>query len=349
MGAPDDLARNHPDREAAGPRAVRLETPTCSKRTRRIESTLGDLTVVGRRTLSRKAATSRAEGTTPLRSAPAPSIRPEFGTVSRPDLVRAAREAADAGFDAVIVGEPDIDVPPVPGDESGPERITVRLNGVDVFDPTPVRSAATTPMASPTGSSTPTTTKKAPRPPRLFPGRERPYKALKAPSRRLGEPPQRHVSLVRAPRARLNRGQGHQPPCDEVMQVSRVWLARRPHASQPCPPTPLEACPWRTYLVRPRSPEVAWILPNTDTGQPRRWATCAPRRAARGMQDARPGWNTRDLSNDGDRCLATGPATIAGRQRHPTGGPCGRLLVCDRVSVAKRQSRPSGGAPSHAR
>ncbi|HUL05002.1 MAG TPA: hypothetical protein VLV76_01640, partial [Candidatus Acidoferrum sp.] len=27
---------------------------------------------------------------------------PEFGTVSRPDLVAAAREAGDAGFDALI-------------------------------------------------------------------------------------------------------------------------------------------------------------------------------------------------------------------------------------------------------
>ena len=29
-------------------------------------------------------------------------IGPEFGTVSRPDLVRAAREAGDAGFDILI-------------------------------------------------------------------------------------------------------------------------------------------------------------------------------------------------------------------------------------------------------
>ena len=29
-------------------------------------------------------------------------IGPEFGTVSRPDLVAAAREAADAGFDVLI-------------------------------------------------------------------------------------------------------------------------------------------------------------------------------------------------------------------------------------------------------
>ena len=29
-------------------------------------------------------------------------IGPEFGTVARPDLVQAAREAADAGFDVLI-------------------------------------------------------------------------------------------------------------------------------------------------------------------------------------------------------------------------------------------------------
>jgi adenine-specific DNA-methyltransferase len=104
-------------------------------------------------------------------------IGPEFGTVTRPDLVEAAREAADAGFDVliacafnyearatefsrlgripvlkarmnadlhmaedlkntgkgnlfVIFGEPDIDVLPA---EDG--KIRVKVNGVDVFDP----------------------------------------------------------------------------------------------------------------------------------------------------------------------------------------------------------------------
>ncbi|MFM2057833.1 MAG: hypothetical protein RLY71_2218 [Pseudomonadota bacterium] len=104
-------------------------------------------------------------------------IGPEFGTVSRPDLVAAAREAADAGFDVliacafnydarstdfdklgripilkarmnadlhmaedlkntgkgnlfVIFGEPDIDVLP-----TGDGQIRVKVNGVDVFDP----------------------------------------------------------------------------------------------------------------------------------------------------------------------------------------------------------------------
>jgi adenine-specific DNA-methyltransferase len=104
-------------------------------------------------------------------------IGPEFGTVLRPDLVEAAREAADAGFDAliacafnyeahatefsrlgripvlkarmnadlhmggelkptgkgnlfVIFGEPDISILP---EKDG--RLRVKVNGVDVFDP----------------------------------------------------------------------------------------------------------------------------------------------------------------------------------------------------------------------
>ena len=104
-------------------------------------------------------------------------IGPEFGTVSRPDLVEAAREAADAGFDVliacafsfdahagdfhklgrvpilkarmnadlhmadtlkntgkgnlfVIFGEPDITVT-----TQKDQRLVVKVNGVDVFDP----------------------------------------------------------------------------------------------------------------------------------------------------------------------------------------------------------------------
>ena len=104
-------------------------------------------------------------------------IGPEFGTVSRPDLVEAAREAGDASFDVliacafnfeahasefsklgripvlkarmnadlqmasdlkatgkgnlfVIFGEPDIDVLEVKNN-----RVQVKINGVDVFDP----------------------------------------------------------------------------------------------------------------------------------------------------------------------------------------------------------------------
>jgi adenine-specific DNA-methyltransferase len=104
-------------------------------------------------------------------------IGPEFGTVSRPDLVAAAREAGDAGFDVliacafnyeahatefsklgripvlkarmnadlhmaddlkntgkgnlfVIFGEPDITLLPAEGG-----RLQIKVNGVDVFDP----------------------------------------------------------------------------------------------------------------------------------------------------------------------------------------------------------------------
>lgn len=104
-------------------------------------------------------------------------IGPEFGTVTRPDLVQAAKEAGDAGFDVliacafnydahatefnklgripvlkarmnadlhmaqdlkntgqgnlfVIFGEPDISVV-----AAGNDRVRVKINGVDVFDP----------------------------------------------------------------------------------------------------------------------------------------------------------------------------------------------------------------------
>ena len=109
-------------------------------------------------------------------------IGPEFGTVSRTDLVRAVREAADGGFDAliacafnyeahatefnqlggvpvlkarmnadlhmandlkktdkanlfVIFGEPDIDIEPATGPNDEPDWLQVKINGVDVFDP----------------------------------------------------------------------------------------------------------------------------------------------------------------------------------------------------------------------
>ena len=107
-------------------------------------------------------------------------IGPEFGTVSRPDLVDAAREAADAGFDVligcafnydahaaefarhgrvpilkarmnadlhmaddlkntgkgnlfVVFGEPDIDI--LPADGNSGDALIVKLNGVDVYEP----------------------------------------------------------------------------------------------------------------------------------------------------------------------------------------------------------------------
>jgi adenine-specific DNA-methyltransferase len=109
-------------------------------------------------------------------------IGPEFGTVTRVDLVEAARECADAGFDVliscafnyeaqstefdklgpipvlkarmnadlhmqqdlansgkgnlfVIFGEPDIDILDATGPDGQPNQIQVKINGVDVFDP----------------------------------------------------------------------------------------------------------------------------------------------------------------------------------------------------------------------
>ena len=109
-------------------------------------------------------------------------IGSEFGTVTRPDLVAAAREGADAGFNVlvacafnfdahasefnklgsisvlkarmnadlhmagdlkntgmgnlfVVFGEPDIDILPAKGNDPGPDEFQVKINGVDVFDP----------------------------------------------------------------------------------------------------------------------------------------------------------------------------------------------------------------------
>ena len=109
-------------------------------------------------------------------------VGPEFGTVGRPVLVRAVREAADADFDSliacafnyeahatefnklgripvlkarmnadlhmaddlkktdkanlfVIFGEPDIDIEPATDPDDEPEWLQVKINGVDVFDP----------------------------------------------------------------------------------------------------------------------------------------------------------------------------------------------------------------------
>jgi adenine-specific DNA-methyltransferase len=117
------------------------------------------------------------EGTATIERRAAIFIGPEFGTVTRPDLVAAAREAGDAGFDVliacafnyeahatefsklgripvlkarmnadlhmaedlkntgkgnlfVIFGEPDITLIAAEGD-----RLQVKVNGVDVFDP----------------------------------------------------------------------------------------------------------------------------------------------------------------------------------------------------------------------
>jgi adenine-specific DNA-methyltransferase len=131
----------------------------------------GDLVVAEGRYLE-------GEGAAAVERRAAIFIGPEFGTVTRPDLVSTAREAGDAGFDVliacafnyeahatefgklgripvlkarmnadlhmaadlkntgkgnlfVIFGEPDITI--LPADDG---RLQVKVNGVDVFDPT---------------------------------------------------------------------------------------------------------------------------------------------------------------------------------------------------------------------
>ena len=76
-------------------------------------------------------------------------IGPEFGTVQRADLVAAAREAGDAGFDVLIACAFNYEAHTTEFSKLG--RIPVKLE----------RSSATAPTASPAGSSTPTTTKRA--------------------------------------------------------------------------------------------------------------------------------------------------------------------------------------------
>ena len=150
-----------------------LRVPGYSRLTRKTASVL-NLLMVGLDYIAGKGAYRDADGS--LKTAGI-FIGPEFGTVSRVDLVEAARECADAGFDVliscafnyeaqstefdklgplpvlkarmnadlhmqpdlkntgkgnlfVIFGEPDIDILDAPED-----RIQVKINGVDVFDP----------------------------------------------------------------------------------------------------------------------------------------------------------------------------------------------------------------------
>ena len=128
-------------------------------------------------------------------------IGPEFGTVARADLVSAAREAGDAGFDVVIACAFNFDAHSSEFDKLGRIPVLkVRMNAdlhmandlkntgagnlfvifgepdIDLLDTgegqvqlkingvdvfKPARSSATTPTESSVGSSTPTTTKKA--------------------------------------------------------------------------------------------------------------------------------------------------------------------------------------------
>ena len=75
----------------------------------------------------------------------------------------------------VIFGEPDIDI--LPADEG---KIRVKVNGVDVFHPNTGEVRSDGPMASPAGSSTRITTRRASSCATLiFLGANDPYSALK--------------------------------------------------------------------------------------------------------------------------------------------------------------------------
>ena len=102
-------------------------------------------------------------------------VGPEFGTVSRPDLVAAAREAGDAGFDVLIACAFNYEAHASEFNRLG--RIPVlkaRMNA-------DLHSAQDHPE-----------------------GRDR--------RRRVGVAPQRHLTSVRAPGVGAHRRQGHQPP-----------------------------------------------------------------------------------------------------------------------------------------
>ena len=78
-----------------------LKTPASSRRIRKTRSRSrpsrpGQAIRLRRRTVHRRRRKSAAEKRAAI------FIGPEFGTVSRPDLVAAAREAGDAGFDVLI-------------------------------------------------------------------------------------------------------------------------------------------------------------------------------------------------------------------------------------------------------
>ena len=75
--------------------------PECSRRTRRTESRFPPSPPGRANSSARKGATSR-EARRQRRETCGDLHRSEFGTVARPDLVAAAREAADVGFDVLI-------------------------------------------------------------------------------------------------------------------------------------------------------------------------------------------------------------------------------------------------------
>jgi len=156
-------------------------------------------------------------------------IGPEFGTVSRPDLVEAVREAADLkntghGNLFVIFGEPDIDI--LDADNG---QLQVKINGVDVFHPNTgeIRSDNADGIAcwfvDTDYNEESFFVRHA-----YFLGANDPYKALKttlkAENQRggLGNAAQRHVTPVRQAAIRPHRREGNQPSGgrgDEGVQI----------------------------------------------------------------------------------------------------------------------------------
>ena len=84
-------------------------------------------------------------------------IGPEFGTVARPDLVAAAREAADAGFDVLIACTFSYDAHAAEFEKLGRIPVLKARMNADLH----MAGGATAPTASPAGSSIPTTTRRA--------------------------------------------------------------------------------------------------------------------------------------------------------------------------------------------
>ena len=136
----------------------------------------------------------------------------------------------------VVFGEPDMIVEPVPDQ---PDHVRIRINGVDVFDPTPATSAPTTRRASPPGSSTPTTTRRASssatpissaptiptNPEDRAAGRDR--------RGRLGDALPRHLPPVPPAGDRADRGEGHQPLRRRGDEGVQFMMIRHPAGRPP--------------------------------------------------------------------------------------------------------------------
>ena len=106
----------------------------------------------------------------------------------------------------VIFGEPDIEIIPVQDNGTKADQIKVKVNGVDVFHPNTgeIRSDGPDGIAC-WFIDTDYNKESLLRPPRLLPGRQRPLQGAqdhpqgRDPSRRLGDPPQRHLPPLRPP------------------------------------------------------------------------------------------------------------------------------------------------------